>query len=401
MPVERPSFRQTGASVALDAMRGAAALLVLFDHCKNLFFVDRNAAVQASAHPHLVSFFYVFASAGPQAVVIFLVLSGYLIGGSILRMVRADRWSWKSYLTHRFVRLWLVLLPALALCACWDAARVAMASSMAHLPEGSFFTQLAGAGVTWTNLLGNVFFLQTLRTPTFGSDRVLWSLAAEFWYYLLFPLAFFAIRRGAPVWTRCLYGGGFLLVAAFAGRGLLGLFPVWLCGALLAAVKPPSLSRQVRAVALVLYIPSVYLFTACPWPWRLFKMDHVLGMVTAGFLWIILSAGGQVRESALAVRACRSLAGMSYSLYLAHYPMLKFFAQWLTPTTHWRIGAGTLAAGAAFAALAVLYGYGLAACTEWHNDRVRPWVEARLQSRTKVFVRERFRHLDWPEWSRR
>ena len=390
MPMERPAFRQTGASVALDATRGAAALLVLLDHCHNLFFVDRDAAMQASVHPRLISVAYNLASAGPQAVVIFLVLSGYLIGGSIFRTAQADRWSWKSYLTQRFVRLWLVLLPALVLCAGWDAARVAMAGSSAQAPSGNFVTALAASGVTWTNFFGNVFFLQTIRTATFGSDRVLWSLAAEFWYYLLFPLAFLAIRRGAPVWIRFVYGAGFLVVAAFVGRGMLGLFPVWLCGALLAAVRVPRLGRRVRLAAFVLYLPSLYFFIAFHWPWRLFKMDHALGMVTALFLWVILSAQSRVQEGAIMVRAARSLAGMSYSLYLAHYPMLAFFARWLAPG-RWQIQSTKLMEGAAFCVLAVLYGYGLAACTEWHNDRVRPWMEACLRSPSTIFVRETFR----------
>jgi hypothetical protein len=37
--VERVPFRQTSASVAMDAARGVAALLVLVDHCHNLFFL--------------------------------------------------------------------------------------------------------------------------------------------------------------------------------------------------------------------------------------------------------------------------------------------------------------------------------------------------------------------------
>ena len=389
-PLKRPSFRQTGASVALDAMRGAAALLVLLDHCKNLFFVDCAVAMKTSAHPHLVSFFYAVASAGPQAVVIFLVLSGYLVGGSVLRATQADRWSWKGYLTQRLVRLWLVLLPALALCAGWDAARVGLTSSAASTGAGSFASALAGAGVTWTNFWGNVFFLQTLRTPTFGSDRVLWSLAAEFWYYLLFPLGFLAIRRGTPVWLRCLYGAGLCLVAAFVGRGLLGLFPVWLCGALLAAAKPPRLGWKVRAIAFASYLPVVGFLTVYHWRWRLFKMDHVLGLATMLLLWVLLSAQNPVREHAGWVRVSRSLAGMSYSLYLAHYPMLAFFARWLAPA-HWGLKTNTLLAVTGFGALAVLYGYGLAACTEWHNDRVRPWVEDHLRRRKANAFQDDFR----------
>ena len=58
---------------------------------------------------------YVLTGAGHQAVIIFFVLSGYLISGSIYRMISACRWSWRKYLTHRLVQLWIVPFPALLL----------------------------------------------------------------------------------------------------------------------------------------------------------------------------------------------------------------------------------------------------------------------------------------------
>ncbi len=107
---ERVAFRETGASVGLDAVRGIAALVVMFDHCHNLFFVNCGTALGSSAHPHLIYLLYAFGSAGREAVVvIFFVLSGYLIGGSRCfgRWIR-DGGAGRVYLTHRFVRLWLV-----------------------------------------------------------------------------------------------------------------------------------------------------------------------------------------------------------------------------------------------------------------------------------------------------
>jgi len=45
----------------------------------------------------------------------FLVMSGYLVGGSVLRSRKAGRWSWRSYLLGCLSRLYVVLLPALLL----------------------------------------------------------------------------------------------------------------------------------------------------------------------------------------------------------------------------------------------------------------------------------------------
>lgn len=277
------------------------------------------------------------------------------------------------------MRLWLVLLPALALCAVWDTGRLAITGG-----AGSLLARMSAEGITWKLFFGNVFFLQDAHMTTFGSDRVLWSLAAEFWYYILFPLGLLALRKGAPGRTRLLYGAGFVAVAVFAGRPIVGLFPVWLCGTVLARVRAPKVGSAVRWASLVLYAPCVFALAMIPWPWRIFKMDYLLGMLTAVFFWVLLSARQRIDEKAVLVRASRSLAGSSYSLYLVHYPLLALIATVLTPDVKWAPTPRYLAMGAGLCALAVVYSYGVAACTEWHNDRVRHWLERRLPSRKKV-----------------
>ena len=352
----------------------------MFDHCHNLFFVDCGTALGSSAHPHLMYLLYAFGSAGREAVVVFFVLSGYLIGGSVFRSLDQGRWSWKSYLTHRFVRLWLVLIPALVLCAFWDTARIALGGA-----RGAGLLAAAHAeGVTLKLFLSNVFFLQSVRTTTFGSDRVLWSLAAEFWYYMLFPLGLLALRRSVAVRARVAYAAGFLVIAAFVGRPLIGLFPVWLYGVLLARVKPPNVGAAVRWVSAAVFVAIFFIFAMMPWPWHVFKMDYALGIATLVFLWIVLSAKGRMNQDTGMVRGTRRLAGSSYSLYLVHYPFLAFMSVLVGAQGRWAPLPRYLAAGAGFGAAAVLYSFGVAACTEWNNDTVRRWVEVRLSGRARV-----------------
>jgi peptidoglycan/LPS O-acetylase OafA/YrhL len=371
---ERTSFRHTAASVTLDALRGIAALLVLFDHTHNLFFVNFDTAAKASSHPWLLSGLYAFGSAGAEVVVIFFVLSGYLISSSVFRAVDQERWSWKDYLTHRCVRLWLVLLPALLLCGVWDSARLALAVPAAGM---SLPARMAAAGLTWRIFLGNVFFLQTIRTSTFGSDRVLWSLAAEFWYYMLFPLGLFAIRRGTLT-KRLLYGVGFVAVAVFITRGVFDLFPVWLCGTALALVKPPKVGAAARWAATVAYVPVVFFLAAVSWPWHIFKMDYLLGILTGLFLWVMLSADQRIDDRKVGVRVIRTLAGFSYSLYLVHYPFLAFWAAMLNHGVGWMPTWKTLGIAGFCSTCAIAYGYGVASVTEFRNDSVRRWVEYRF-----------------------
>jgi peptidoglycan/LPS O-acetylase OafA/YrhL len=52
---------------------------------------------------------------GHEAVMVFFVLSGFLVGGSVLKLMSRDLWSWNNYLIKRLTRLWIVLIPALLL----------------------------------------------------------------------------------------------------------------------------------------------------------------------------------------------------------------------------------------------------------------------------------------------
>lgn len=372
-PTQRVQFRDTGASLLLDLVRGLAAVLVLADHTHHLFFGDIASTLAAPNHAPWLRLVFPLTSAGVQAVDIFFVLSGFLISKSVLRWMAQGTWSWRRYFAHRLVRLWIVLGPALLLCALWDALRIALTPHTGSLPVA-----LAAEGVTWTNLSGNLIFLQTIRTPTFGSDRVLWSLAFEFWYYVLFPLGALALRRRTDPIKRLLYAVAFFAVAAYAGRSILALFPVWLLGTLLAVMRPPHLHAVVRWIAGLLYIPLLFTITVHPWRSHYFKQDYVLGLLTALLLWILLSARDRIRLGGAPVFAIRTLAAFSYSLYLLHYPLLKLAASRVLPGTLWYPDPTHLLLASGFATLALLYSWGTAHLTEFHNDRVRDAVERRL-----------------------
>jgi peptidoglycan/LPS O-acetylase OafA/YrhL len=47
-------------------------------------------------------------------------------------------------------------------------------------------------------LIGNLGFVQTICVPVFGTNGPLWSLANEFWYYVMFPLAVGVIFAQCP-----------------------------------------------------------------------------------------------------------------------------------------------------------------------------------------------------------
>lgn len=377
-------FTETTASVLLDAVRGIAAVLVLLEHWRNAFFVDFP---QIHVHRVPLSALYLLCAVGHQAVVIFFVLSGYLISGSVLRAFEKREWSWRQYLSHRLVRLWIVLLPALVLGACWDQLGI-----HSHLAPGLYsgadynhMTSDIVQALSWKDFLGNAAFVQTILVPPLGSNGALWSLANEFWYYILFPLAACVAAR---VYRRSVgvvvCGVAFCAIATFVTRDILFAFPVWLLGALLHAVprKPTSLGmRSAASVGYGVVFFGIAIVGRKGWRAPAALSDLILGIFTFLFLWILLGAMHEAKPS-LAGKLSRATARFSFTLYVAHTPILLFLVAVLAHDTRWVPGVKSGSLALAVLAVVVAYAWLLASVTEFKTDRVRAWVEDKVMRRT-------------------
>ena len=201
----------TIGSVNLNAIRGAAALVVLIGHTRSLFFSSLSGGVSGTSQ-HLQQGTGpgpVQISMGNEAVIVFFVLSGYLVGGSAIRDLKNGTWSWKKYLLLRLTRLWIVLLPALLFGILVDHIGL-----RAFHGSSSIYTGPPGLCIAPCNVgdrllpkvvVGNIFFLQRIFVATAGTNNALWSLANEFWYYLTFPLCYSPCGGDQSVLRRALW----------------------------------------------------------------------------------------------------------------------------------------------------------------------------------------------------
>ena len=101
----------------LHFSRWLAALVVVLSHVRSMAFPPFDQLTEVNL---FLKVFYFSTSLGHEAVMIFFILSGYLIGGEVMREMSDNRFSWKVYLTKRVVRLYIVLIPALVLTAMFD-----------------------------------------------------------------------------------------------------------------------------------------------------------------------------------------------------------------------------------------------------------------------------------------
>jgi peptidoglycan/LPS O-acetylase OafA/YrhL len=367
-------FPDSWASVHFDLLRGLAAFFVLFSHWRNLLFIDYH---QVTGDHLLSAGFYILSAAGHQSVIVFFVLSGYFIGGTVFRSLERNQWAWSSYLLRRIVRLWTVLIPALFLCLFWDrlGIHLRIAPDLYAGWGHSVMIQFDVSKVLSPRIfLGNLFFLQTIVSPIFGSDGALWSLANEFWYYILFPLALITFWPAQRKLNRFLCAALFVLAARFIGANMLMDFPIWLAGVVLFKLPPPPLApasaKVLRIAASFLYAPVFFGILHLPGVGGL-NADYLLTVVTMIYFWILLSAKDRYDFRARSVRVSRELARFSYSLYALHVPFLLFLAaltvrdsRWSPTPLHILAGLGILIAG-------LVYAYVIAFFTEFRTDAIR------------------------------
>ncbi len=236
----------------LDLARFIAAFMVVLSHLRGFVFVDFNQFDHSSL---AWSAFYFATGFGHQAVMIFFVLSGFLVGGAVVSRAAEARWSWTDYAILRMTRLWTVLVPALVLTALWDQIGMALTGSpfyagtmgAVYNSGGSLDPLRYGAAA----FFGNLAFLQTIAVPSFGTNGPLWSLANEFWYYLLFPLIFGALFAKARLGTKFLNATLALIICYLLPIDIVILGAIWLFGvAAFVTHRKVRLSRLARNILL-------------------------------------------------------------------------------------------------------------------------------------------------------
>jgi peptidoglycan/LPS O-acetylase OafA/YrhL len=351
----------------LDAARWVAALCVLIAHLN-----DRTFTVLANIPPdarsyglYLWVFLYGFAH---QAVVIFFVLSGFLVGGSALSRAREGTLDLSRYCLDRTVRIYVVLVPALALTTLLDAVGASFFGGGIYGLERS-----AGHFAPWALPL-NLFELQDIFVPYWGTNGALWTLSHEYWNYLTFPLLCLPLMTKIAPWGRLagfLAGLALLFATSISGSWHLFGFALWAIGAVAVLPNRPLLRSKNAALGVFLAVSI-----GCRLAFRFADLEaSVLGNLVD--LAVTLSFANLLLTLRFAERGWRvldwgghsTLANFSYSLYAIHLPLITLLCCWAqrqwgvgwrgVPATglHWLVG------GAIFT-IAVLAAWGFSRITE-------------------------------------
>jgi peptidoglycan/LPS O-acetylase OafA/YrhL len=369
MPAAEPRTRL----VALDALRGVAALIVLVHHV-SMTAPSVSAAYSSSTNVAVFSpAWWVTLSplkilfAGPEFVLVFFVLSGFVLvltplrrwpwthrvarrpGGADIDASAPDEdappagYDWLAYYPRRIVRLAIPVIVSVGLAAMWILLVPRTGDG------GAWMAKQGSPDLGIGNLLREASIVGYTGRPDVNPP--LWSLAWEMWYSLLLPVGvIFAVatRRWTLAWV------GLLLAASTTGY-LLGIeplmyLPAFGLGALLAAnfeglqARSARLARRPGGTALwsliallgpLLLIAYWLLRPMLSAPWG----DLALALRVPGAALIVATVAlWPPVQRMLGGRLLAWLARISFSLYLVHFPVVVTFGQLAGPE-HWWWGA--------------------------------------------------------------
>lgn len=375
----------SGFSNLLNLCRWMAAFLVVISHVRGMVF---PAAGGFDLHDPLSTLFYFVTGFGHSAVILFFVLSGYLVGGNALAGLRAGSFSPTDYFIARFSRIYTVFLPALALVLLLDltGSRLFAASGFyTHPPALNLLYFSILDRLDAVTFLGNVAMLQTILVDPLGSDAPLWSLANEWWYYVVFGL-FLTVVKGRPLMYR-------LLALAGTAGAVLALFPreislwflIWLAGAGLAVYEPRR--KLPLAVGLPVFL-LLFSVTRLPQIAQKLPSDFLKDAIVAvGFLSCLLSARQARRLPSIGSAINARLADFSYSVYLFHFPLMIFLSGLAARFLPIPGLTGTRGAACFLVLLGLLYlvTYGLSRVTEAKAPRIRAALRRFVTDRPSGF----------------
>ncbi|HEX4052671.1 MAG TPA: acyltransferase, partial [Tepidisphaeraceae bacterium] len=292
--------------VALDLLRGLAALMVLLVHARGDAFVEFGA-LPPDQRTYLIGILFGFTRLGQEAVLAFFVLSGFLVGGQLIDKSRRGTFDVRIYAIDRMTRILMPLIPACILTAIVD-----------------YF--LYATPPHTIQLIANMVGLNGLVAPTLPHDIPLWSLAYEIWFYVAAGAAAYLFARRVSLSALLTFAFALAALSVLGASYLL----CWMLGAATFLMLGAKRSGPTFTGGLAVFAFGALLLE--------------LGAESKSFTNFILLPDAATRimvclgismlfpflctkRAAAAIepirRPAQGLAAFSYSLYLTHYPVLE------------------------------------------------------------------------------
>jgi peptidoglycan/LPS O-acetylase OafA/YrhL len=327
-----------GRVTSLDGLRGLAALVVVAHHALLVWpvlYAQYGPPNRTSATWYLAYTPLHLLWAGREAVIIFFILSGFVLVLPYLGRKKVG--TWPGYLVRRVLRLYPPVVVALLL----SGALVTLFPRN-PLPGSSMWYARHDVPVEAAGMLHDMFLLD----GTGMVNSVLWSLRYEVAFSLLLPLVILVVRRVPPRLALTLpVALGLVVCGQFSGSHWGQWLPIFAVGVAMAVGREDlhRLAARIESSALrvviwwTLALGSAGLILA-EWVLRAFRLPlstwavWLPGPVAFGCAlacFIVLGCPGVSRV--FSGRALQWAGKISFSLYLVHEPIVVSVASLVPP----------------------------------------------------------------------
>lgn len=375
--------------VFFDFARGISAQAVVLGHALNIF-VPGIFMVPGQRVFYIQSF----------AVVIFFVLSGYLITSAVLKKRSHAGFTFGNYLMDRVARVVYPLLPAVALIVAFDFL---VFQGSRRLPFINIDLSPQAIAGSFTMLFNHPVLQEVaVRTSTtwidvgpVGTGAPLWSVTAEWWIYVAFGILALTVLSGKRM--------GILRVALllFAIAVPVGYMAhgsyeslAWIIG-MLYAIAAPTLRRiRVSAHLWLFGLASAVFAAGLHYTGQNLHAAVTVAASAVAFCHLFFALEGRAARTADAgnvpaqggLRASAGkwfvsgsifLSSFSYSLYLVHFSVITYI--WFH--LHSVLSAWQLILLSLILCNLLAYAYYL--LVERHFHKVGKWLKRHFLPRSK------------------
>lgn len=295
-------------STTLESFRALSAFTVMLAHCYIIFISKRYPDIYPIA-----------GSLAQSSVMVFFVLSGFLIGLSIKSNLNRNKGTFNiaQYATARFFRIYPPLLFSLALTACLSLLSIYVFS----MPDGkplSAWARMPGYSLNFipTQYFSTLTFSNYLLNQGVSSNGSLWSLPIEVWCYVIAGMMFFR-----NIWIKAIAIFLFLILQDMHIK--FRLFSLVWALSFAVALAMPFIERHKHTSLICILISLVMAIFA--------KNNFVEFYTTKTGLYFntfigltFLFALIPLLKHDIKINIFKTHARYSYSLYLIHFPLMIF-----------------------------------------------------------------------------
>jgi peptidoglycan/LPS O-acetylase OafA/YrhL len=328
---------------SLDGLRGLAALSVVFSHIFTIFYSYLHIGLLSKQVPgkyaeQLFNSPFTFFYKGNSAVMLFFVMSGFVLSYSLIRKGVSESFL-KTAVLKRYIRLNIPVAASILICACLMYVHAfTFNDTGVKLPLSFAYT-------------GEVSFIEAIKQSLYGAiifgkqnyNYVLWTIKIEFFGSLLvyFLIVFFA-KNITVLRIICLM----ITITTIFGEGAqIWSYGLFTAGIFLATFNVYSGKSKWRlSLCVVLLVVGIYLFGFNPDSRSYHFLQNKIDYVTIHWMFIhsrdLMPIFGVLMISscivinnnifkALSLGVFQWLGKVSFSAYLIHTMLIAIIAPYV------------------------------------------------------------------------